>query len=154
MRFLERWSALHGQHVWAPIRRNDGNAIAIAMTLRIPIQLALCGILACTTLPALAVCPPGSSCPSDKAAELLQSYTGDKSRYGSRSPTNPYATDAPHIVDRQGGYYGRLSANPSAPDSTANPYGRYGNQFSPDSINNSFGAGNPYRSPPLYVEPS
>jgi hypothetical protein len=26
----------------------------------------------------------------------------------------------------------------------SNPYGRYGSQFSPDSINNQFGAGNPY----------
>ena len=39
---------------------------------------------------------------------------------------------------------GELSANPYDPDSTSNPYGRYGSPFSPDSIKNPFGAGNPY----------
>jgi hypothetical protein len=39
---------------------------------------------------------------------------------------------------------GELSANPYDPDSTSNPYGRYGSPFSPDSINNPFGVGNPY----------
>ena len=37
-----------------------------------------------------------------------------------------------------------LSTNPYDPDSTSNPYGRYGSPFSPDSIKNPFGAGNPY----------
>ncbi len=56
-------------------------------------------------------------------------------------------------------YLGNLSANPFAPNSTANPqgggsrydansinnpYGRYGSQYSPESINNPFGAGSPY----------
>ena len=27
---------------------------------------------------------------------------------------------------------------------TSNPYGRYGSPFSPDSINNPYGAGSPY----------
>lgn len=39
-------------------------------------------------------------------------------------------------------YLGNLSANPYAPKSTSNPFGRCGNPFSPDSINNRFGAGN------------
>jgi hypothetical protein len=39
---------------------------------------------------------------------------------------------------------GELSANPFNPDSTSNPYGRYGSPFSPDSINNPFGTVNPY----------
>ena len=39
---------------------------------------------------------------------------------------------------------GELSANPYDPDSTSNPYGRYGSPFSPDSIKNPYGAGNPY----------
>jgi hypothetical protein len=39
---------------------------------------------------------------------------------------------------------GKLSANPYDPDSTSNPYGRYGSPFSPDSIKNPYGAGNPY----------
>jgi hypothetical protein len=34
---------------------------------------------------------------------------------------------------------GQLSANPFAPDSTANPFGVYGSRYSPDSINNPFG---------------
>ena len=34
--------------------------------------------------------------------------------------------------------------NPYDPDSTSNPYGRYGSPFSPDWIHNPFGAGNPY----------
>jgi len=42
-------------------------------------------------------------------------------------------------------YLGRLSANPYAPDSTSNPYGRYGSPYSPDSINNPYGRyGSPY----------
>ena len=44
----------------------------------------------------------------------------------------------------QGNYRGKLSANPYDPDSTSNPYGRYGSPFSPDSIKNPYGAGNPY----------
>ena len=57
---------------------------------------------------------------------------------------NPFATDAPRLYDQQGNYRGKLSANPYDPDSTTNPYGRYGSPFSPDSIKNPFGAGNPY----------
>jgi hypothetical protein len=36
-------------------------------------------------------------------------------------------------------YLGRLSSNPYLPDSTSNPYGRYGSPYSPDSINNPYG---------------
>ncbi|MEO8340879.1 MAG: hypothetical protein ABI604_14395, partial [Nitrospirota bacterium] len=39
-----------------------------------------------------------------------------------------------------------MSANHYNPGSVSNPYGRYGNPYSPDSINNQFGAGDPYRS--------
>jgi hypothetical protein len=42
-----------------------------------------------------------------------------------------------------------LSANPHLPDSTSNPYGRYGSKSSPDSspdsINNPYGADAPGR---------
>ncbi|MDF0665509.1 MAG: hypothetical protein P0119_05450 [Nitrospira sp.] len=41
---------------------------------------------------------------------------------------------------------GKLSANPCDPDSTSNPYGRFGSPLSPDSINNPYGAGSPFRS--------
>jgi hypothetical protein len=52
----------------------------------------------------------------------------------------------PRLYDQQGTYRGNLSTNQFDPDSTSNPYGRYGNPYSPDSLNNQFGAGNPYRS--------
>ena len=64
--------------------------------------------------------------------------------HGNQSATNPFATEAPRLYDSNGNYRGRLSANPYDPDSTSNPYGRYGSKFSPDSINNRYGAGNPY----------
>ena len=42
-------------------------------------------------------------------------------------------------------YLGQLSSNPYLPDSTSNPYGRYGSRYSPDSINNPYGRyGSPY----------
>ena len=42
---------------------------------------------------------------------------------------------------------GELSANPYAPDSTANPYGQYGSPYSSTSINNPYGEfGSPYSS--------
>jgi hypothetical protein len=42
-------------------------------------------------------------------------------------------------------YHGNLSANPFDPNSTSNPYGRYGSPLSPDSINNPYGRyGSPY----------
>jgi hypothetical protein len=65
------------------------------------------------------------------------------------SATNPLATEAPRLYDREGNYRGKLSANPLDPDSISNTLGRYGSPLSPDSINNSLGAGNPllYDSP-------
>jgi hypothetical protein len=45
-----------------------------------------------------------------------------------------------------GEYLGQLSENPYGPDSTSNAYGRYGSEHSPDSINNPYGAGSPYRT--------
>ncbi|HEY6410317.1 MAG TPA: hypothetical protein VIY29_22930 [Ktedonobacteraceae bacterium] len=35
-------------------------------------------------------------------------------------------------------YKGRLSTNPYAPDSTSNPYGKYGSPYSPNSINDPY----------------
>ena len=67
------------------------------------------------------------------------------SPYSNQSAANPYATEAPRLYDQHGAYRGKLSTNPYDPDSTSNPYGRYGSLFSPDSLNNQFGAGNPYR---------
>jgi hypothetical protein len=53
-------------------------------------------------------------------------------------------TDAPRLYDEQGNNRGKLSANPYDPDSTSNPYGRFGSPYSQDSIKNPYGAGSPY----------
>ena len=46
----------------------------------------------------------------------------------------------PILVDKQTGkYLGNLSANPYDPNSTSNPYGEYGSEYSADSINNPYG---------------
>jgi hypothetical protein len=48
-------------------------------------------------------------------------------------------------VRLRGTYLGRLSRNPYLPDSTSNPYGRFGTSYSPNSIANPYGPyGNPY----------
>ncbi len=45
----------------------------------------------------------------------------------------------------QAQYLGNLSSNQYDPNSTSNPYGRYGSPYSPDSINNPYGRyGSPY----------
>ncbi len=84
-------------------------------------------------------------------------YMNPYSRYGSRysnySWRNSYATQAPRLYDSRGKYYGRWSANKYHPDSTSNPYGRFGSRYSRDSIRNPYGAGNPYRTTPIYVYP-
>ena len=60
-------------------------------------------------------------------------------------------------------YLGQLGGSQYAPDSTNNPYGRYGSQFSPDSINNPYGnygsqfsnnsPNNPYATnPPVIID--
>jgi hypothetical protein len=78
---------------------------------------------------------------------LMNPYSRNGSPYSSDSHTNPYATNAPKLFDRQGNDRGRLSANPYDPESTSNPYGRYGSPHSPDSVNNPHGAGSPYGAP-------
>jgi len=65
------------------------------------------------------------------------------SPYSNQSATNPYATEVPRLYDEQGNYRGKLSTNQLDPDSISNPLGRYGSPLSPDSLNNSLGAGNP-----------
>lgn len=46
----------------------------------------------------------------------------------------------PTLRDRQTGkYLGNLSANPYDANSTSNPYGQYGSQYSQDSVNNPYG---------------
>lgn len=75
----------------------------------------------------------------------------------------PAFADPPIIVDPSTGrYLGTLSANPYDPNSTSNPYGRYGSKYSADSINNPYGqygnrygndsATNPYATnPPVII---
>lgn len=46
----------------------------------------------------------------------------------------------PILIDRQSGkYLGNLSNNRYDPNSTSNPYGRYGSEYSQDSINYPYG---------------
>ncbi|MCP9438303.1 MAG: hypothetical protein NHB36_00275 [Nitrospira sp.] len=121
-------------------------------------------VLLAAALPGIAsaVCPYDPNCLNNpygagsryKADGLMNPYSQYGSKYSNKSWTNPYATDAPKLYDRQGNYRGRLSTNPYDPDSTSNPYGRYGSKYSPDSINNPYGAGNPYSRDPIYVVPS
>lgn len=71
----------------------------------------------------------------------------------------------PILIDRQAGkYLGNLSNNKNDPNSTSNPYGRYGSEYSQDSINNPYGQygsrysqdspNNPYATnPPAIVSP-
>ena len=71
---------------------------------------------------------------------------------------------AVEIYDKETGkYLGQLGGNQYAPDSTNNPYGRYGSQYSPDSINNPYGnygsqysnnsPNNPYATnPPVIID--
>jgi hypothetical protein len=50
---------------------------------------------------------------------------------------------SPSLASAQ--YLGKLSSNPYDPDSTSNPYGRYGSRYAPDSVNNPYGQyGSPY----------
>lgn len=118
-----------------------------------------------SVLPSLAAaqnCPYDPRCLSNpygagspyKPDGLMNPYSRYGSPYSNQSHTNPYATDAPRLYDRQGNYRGRLSNNPYDPDSTSNPYGRYGSPYSPESINNPYGAGNPHIPNPIYVVPS
>jgi len=94
--------------------------------------------------------PNSTNKPDGPAGDAFSSTSvkNPSSRYGSphsnQSATNPFATDAPKLYDSHGNYRGRLSANPYDPDSTSNPFGRYGSRFSPDSINNHSGAGSPH----------
>jgi hypothetical protein len=64
--------------------------------------------------------------------------------YSPSSATNFEAVNAPRLYDQEGNDRGRLSVKPYDREWVSNPYGRYGNPYSPDSLNNPFGAGNPY----------
>ena len=97
--------------------------------------------------------PYGAGSPY-KADGLMNPYSEYGSPYSNKSWNNPYATDAPKLVDQDGNYRGKFSNNPYDPDSISNPFGKYGSPFSPDSIKNPYGAGNPYSGKKIYVIPS
>jgi hypothetical protein len=66
-------------------------------------------------------------------------------RSAGRSGWSPLAgPEGRHEQERRSQYLGRLSANPYAADSTANPYSQAGSPYSAISVNNRFG---PYGSP-------
>jgi hypothetical protein len=71
---------------------------------------------------------------------------------------------AVEIYDKETGkYLGQLGGSQYAPDSTNNPYGKYGSKYSTDSINNPYGKygseysndspNNPYATnPPVIID--
>ena len=65
---------------------------------------------------------------------------------------NEYGSDinSPKLYDSDGNYRGNLNNNQFDPNSIANPYGRYGSQYSAESINNPYGAGSQYNSDSPY----
>jgi hypothetical protein len=69
-------------------------------------------------------------------------------RSAGRSGWSPLAgPGGRHERERRSQYLGRLSANPYAVDSTANPYSQAGSPYSSTSVNNRFGPyGSPYSS--------
>jgi hypothetical protein len=49
-------------------------------------------------------------------------------------------TAPPILIDKQTGkYLGNLNTNQYDPNSTSNPYGKYGSEYSADSINSPYG---------------
>lgn len=84
---------------------------------------------------------------------IMNPFSKNGSPYSNQSATNPFATEAPILFDANGKYLGKLSANQHDPESTSNPFGTYGNPNSAKSINNKFGAGNPFSTTPIYVIP-
>ena len=81
-------------------------------------------------------------------AQYMGNYTSN--RIMPPAPPQPPGTftnqfgnssNSPQLYDSQGNYHGNLNSNQFDPNSVANPFGKYGSKFSPDSINNQFGAG-------------
>jgi len=91
--------------------------------------------------------PQVTSLPVGRLAEprLFGEADCPEHRSAVRSGWIPYAGPAGrHERERRSQYLGRLSANPYAADSTANPYSQAGSPYSSTSVNNQFG---PYGSP-------
>jgi len=80
----------------------------------------------------------------DLEPEVAQVYRAsvlsDSTRHSPQATGHFGEADCPE-------YLGRLSANPYAPDSTANPYSSAGSPYSSKSVNNPYGPyGSPYSS--------
>ncbi len=67
---------------------------------------------------------------------------------GNINPITGFSGDGKtyKLYDSEGNFRGNLNNNPYDPDSIANPHGRYGSQYSAESINNPYGAGNRHRN--------
>jgi len=80
-----------------------------------------------------------------RKAEIAEDDECPEHRSAGRSGWSPLAgPEGRHEQERRSQYLGRLSANPYASDSTANPYSQAGSPYSSTSVNNRFG---PYGSP-------
>jgi hypothetical protein len=89
------------------------------------------------------------------ANATAQTYLGNLSAnpYLPKAPpqpantfNNPYgnSSNSPQVFNSQGQFRGNLNSNQFDPNSVANLFGQYGSRFSPDSINNPYGAGSRY----------
>lgn len=74
------------------------------------------------------------STPSPTSVSTSSPYANPLSSvaYGLAPPS------APRLYDTNGSFRGTLSANRYDPNSTSNPYGRYGSKYSSESINNPY----------------
>jgi len=88
---------------------------------------------------------------------LAQTYEGQltKNPFNSKSIDNPSSSfydpflkqqvNAPKLFNNKNEYRGELSNDPFALDSISNRYGKYGSEYSLESINNPYGAGSQYK---------
>ncbi len=102
---------------------------------------------------------PRASAPANVAISMLEARLACLNGELTPQPSHPVFPLFESIAPRsrrstnEDTYLGTYSTNRYAPDSVANPYGRYGNRYSPDSVNNPYGRfGNPYSltKPRLY----
>ena len=128
-------------------------AVVVALFVSVP-----SGAGAQSSLCAMYPMPPASVSTSDSIRMLearLACLKGKRTLRPSTPrfplPGSPRARSRRSPSDRK--YLGTFSTNRYAPDSIANPYGRYGNRYAPDSVKNPYGRyGNPYSptKPRLY----
>lgn len=63
-------------------------------------------------------------------------YDSRVNEFSTQGALNPYTTQGGRIYAQDGTYLGQLNANQYDLQSVANPYGRYGSEYSPTSVNN------------------